>query len=138
MILQLRKCDIGFTHNSQAYDFTDQVESVTIEDSEAKHLTRGASARNTKGIVYTEGSKSPKVVTIVLVNMAPEYASLFKTIREEEDRLEIYCIDRKTGAKRMFKDCILQKAPTQLNMAEGAEELNISLVFETFKIEEAA
>ncbi|WP_424244947.1 hypothetical protein Dip510_000054 [Elusimicrobium posterum] len=138
MILQLRKCDLGFTYNGQSYDFTNEVDSVTIDDPQATHLTRGGSARNTKGLIYTEGAKSPKVVTVTLVNIDAAYSKLFKTIREEEDRLEIYCIDRKTGSKRIFKDCILQKDPLQLSMSEGAEELNISLVFETFKIDEAA
>lgn len=134
--LQSRKCDFGYTYNGQSYDFTDQVDSVTVESPEKKHLTRGANGRNTRGLIYTEGRKDPMRVTVVFVGLHKAHANLFKEMYDEDERVEAYCIDRKTGQKRIFKECIISEKPIQTTMSEGAEELNVQVIFETYNVKE--
>ena len=135
MLLQLRKCDFGIIYNEVKYDFTEYVDGVTIEDTESKHLVRGRTGVSKKGLIYSESLHTPKRISVSLVGLRKDFFPVFRKIYAEEDRVEVYCIDRKTGNNRVFKDAVLTQEPEQLTMTDGAEEMNLTLVFESFAVE---
>lgn len=130
-------CDFSFSRNGADYDITAVVDSRQLEDPEEKSLTRGASATNKKGIVYTSSIKDPKTLTVVCVGLSKEYADMVSDMYQNEERTNFIIIDRKTGRKAVFRDAIFSKRPHQEQMSEGAEELNISLVLKSFNVEYA-
>jgi hypothetical protein len=135
-VLQIRKCDFIFGYNGVDYNLTAETDAWSIEDPQAKHLTRGSSTTNKRGIIITEGTKDPRVITITLIAPAAEYLKMFKEIYNDEERVDFSIIDRVNGSKRTLKEAIIQKEPMQATMGEGADELNISLVIETYQIED--
>lgn len=135
-LIQLRKADVSFNYNGPRYDLTKYVDGVTIEDPETKHLTRGGSGKNKKGLSYGEGTKDPKKITIDFVGFPVAYLKLIRQIWEKEDRIDVSCIDRKTGDSRVFKEALVVNNIRQLTMKDGVEEANFQLLLETFDIDE--
>lgn len=135
MILQLRKCDLGLSINGVKYDFTPYVSGVTLEQTQAKHLTRGATGQHKKGFVYTEGLKDPNKIAIVLTGLPAYFFPLLRRHYQEETRMDCYVIDRKTGQARYYKNAIITQEPAQLTMGEGTEELDITLNLEAYETE---
>ena len=127
-------CDFYFSRNGVDYDITAVVDSNTFEDNERKHLTRGASGKNKTGLVYTEGIKDPKTLTTVFIGISQEMADMLADMYEKEDRTDVKVVDRKTGQMRSFKDAIVSQKPTQGTMGDGAEEQNVTVIFECFEV----
>ena len=123
--------DFGVKINGIAYEFTD-VMSITVEDPQTAHIVRGSNGKNTLGIAYREGMKDPNKWTVEILNMSIELKELLDDSFEDETRMDVYCISRKTGASKMAKDAILCQKPQQLKLDESQESLYIQLVFETF------
>lgn len=132
----LTNCDFGSSYNGTNYDFTKEVDSVVIEDPQMKKLTRGGSGKSKTGIAYSEGMKDARKVTITLVGLPASYLKLLKSLFESEERIDSYCVDRKTGITRSFNNSLISQEPKQLAIQEGAESLNILLILETFDIVE--
>lgn len=129
-------CDFYFSRNGEDYDLTVAVDSATFEDPERKHLTRGSSGQNTTGLIYTEGIKDPKTLTVVFVGLSQEYAAMLSDMYTKEERTDFKVVDRKTGQMRAYKEAIVSQQPRQGTMAGGAEELNIQVIFECYKVED--
>lgn len=134
--LRTSLCDFNFSRNGVDYDITAAVDSSTFEDPERKHLTRGSAGTNTRGLIYTEGIKDPKTLTVVLIGLSQEMAALLVDMYELEERTDIKIIDRKTGQMRAYKDAIVSQKPMQGTMADGAEEQNVQVIFEAYKVED--
>lgn len=134
--LRTSLCDFYFSRNGEDYDLTAVVDSAAFEDPERKHLTRGSSGQNTKGLIYTEGIKDPKSLTVVFIGLSVEFASMLSDMYAAEERTDFKIIDRKTGQMRAFKDAIVSQKPVQASMSEGAEEQNVQVIFECFKTED--
>ena len=134
--LRTSLCDFYFSRNGEDYDLTAAVDSAAFEDPERKHLTRGSSGQNSTGLIYTEGIKDPKTLTVVFIGLSAEYAALLADMYKEEERTDFKIIDRKTGQMRSFKDAIVSQKPAQATMSEGAEEQNVQVVFECFTVED--
>lgn len=133
--MQLADCDCGFTINGQTYDYSAAVDSNAFENPEKVHLTRASSRQNTMGLAYREGSKDPRRVTVVFQGLLQDHADLLEKCFENKTRLEPYIIERDTGRKIILKNAIVSEPPTQANIGgDGAEELNVQVVFETFNI----
>jgi hypothetical protein len=135
VIFRLYNCDIGIKYNGQSYDFT-HVNSVTIEDPENTKLTRGANASNRDGIIYRDGVKDAKKITTVIMGMSPELKQVLDQAFANQDRLDFYCISRNDGSSKMARNAILCQIPQQLTLDDGAESMNVSLVFESFDLTE--
>jgi hypothetical protein len=136
MIFKMYNCDFGFKYNGVNYDF-EHVESVSVEDPESTKLIRGSNQSNKVGLVYTEGTKDPKAVTVTVLGLSSALHGLLKTIYDTKARCEFYCIDRTDGSSKIGKNAILRQKPMQLNIDESPESMNVVLVFETFDLEES-
>ena len=71
MIFKLYDCDFGVTLNGVNYDF-EHVENLQIEDPERTRLIRGGNAGNKTGLIYKEGTKEPKAITLTVIGMPAE------------------------------------------------------------------
>lgn len=136
MIFKIYNSDFGIKLNGVDYGFT-HVDNLTIEDPEMNRLTRGANAGNKTGIVYTEGSKEPKRVSVTIQQMSPELKAVLDTCFKDKTRIEaVYCIDRQDGSGKMAKNAILCSQPQQLNIEESPESMNVVLIFESYDLTE--
>ncbi len=135
MIFKIYESDFGIKYNGVNYDFT-HVQSLTIEDPENTKLVRGANGGNKLGLVYKEGIKEPKKMTVTVIGMSQELKGVLETAYTNKDRLDAYCISRIDGSSKMAKNSILSMQPQQLNIDEGPESMNVALVFESFDLVE--
>lgn len=135
MIFKIYDCDFGIKYNGVSYDFT-HVENLQIEDPENTKLVRGANAGNKFGIVYKEGIKDPKKVTVTILEMSVELKGVLDQAFENKDRLDVYCISRVDGSSKIAKNAVLCQMPQQLQIDQGAESLAVSLAFESFDLTE--
>ncbi len=135
MIFKIYDCDFGVKYNGVNYDFT-HVQSVTIEDPENTKLIRGANGGNKMGLVYKEGLKEPKKITAVIIGMDSSLKAVLDQAYDNKDRLDFFCVARSDGSSKIGKNAVLSMQPMQLNIDEGPESMNVSLVFETFDLGE--
>lgn len=133
MSLKLYDCDIGITLAGVNYDFT-HVDSVTHEDPKRNKLIRGANAGNKIGLVYTEGTKEPDVLTTSVIEIPKALHELLTRAFENKTRMDFYCVSRSTGSAKLAKNSILAQKPFQGTIDETPESLNTSLVFESFDV----
>lgn len=129
-------CDAYFSRNGVDYSLTGVIDTSALEDPEEKQLTRGAFAGNKTGLIYTSGIKDSKTVTVRLVGLSAEYATLLNEMYKKEERTDFKVIDRKTGRRATFKDAIVGKRIIQENMGgEGDEEMAANLILRTYNVE---
>lgn len=135
MIFKLYESDFGVTYKGVNYDFV-HVQGLQIEDNEKTRLIRGGNASNKVGLVYKEGIKDAKIVTVTIIGMDVAIYTMLRTAYENKERLDAYCISRVDGSSKTAKDAVLSQLPQQLLVDETAESMNVSLIFESFNIEE--
>lgn len=135
MNFKMTNCDFGWNYNDVKYDF-DHVESVTIEDPEMVTLVRGSNKKNKEGIVITQGGKDPKVVTVVLIGISKTLFDAFKACWDAQARSECWIVDRSDGSARFVKQAIISKQPRQLSIGEDPDNLNVTVEFHSFDIQE--
>lgn len=131
-VFQHWKTSYGFTRNSVSYDFLD-VDTVTLEIVEAKHLTRGANSKNKRGVVYKESSKTPSTATVSVLNLPGDIRDILTECYENEERINFYIVDEKTGKSITFADSIISQPPLEEQIGDG-DVYNMDLVFESFNI----
>lgn len=85
--------DFGVTVRGVNYDF-EHVDNLTIEDPERTRITRGANAGNKVGIVYKEGVKEAKTLSVTVLGLTKELFELLKSVYDNEERVDAYCVDR--------------------------------------------
>lgn len=135
MIFKLYECDVGVKYNGVSYLFDHVISYVTV-DPEKTALTRGANAGNKIGLVFKEGLKEPKSITVVIQGMSTAVKAVLDTIYKNQARCEIFAIARADGSSSMGKNAVLCQAPRQLSLENSAESLNVTCMFETFDLEE--
>lgn len=136
MIFKVYESDFGITLNGVDYIFTD-VENMAIDDPEFTRLTRGANAANKEGLVYKEGAKEPKRVTVTIRNLTPSLKGVLDNCYKNKTRIDsVYCIARADGSRKMANKAILCQQPQQLNVDETPEAMNVVLTFESFDLVE--
>jgi hypothetical protein len=136
MVFKLTNCDFGIKINGVNYEF-DMIDSLTIEDPQFTRITRGANALNKEGLIYTEGGKDPKTITVTILGMSQALKAVLDDTYINKERIEaVYCIDRKDGSSKMAKNAILCQMPQQLTVDESAESLNVALIFQSFDLVE--
>lgn len=135
MIFKMYDCDFGIKYNGVNYDF-EHVQDLQIEDPENTRLVRGANAGNKLGLVYKEGIKDPKRITVTIMNMSAALKAVLDSAYENKDRLDVFCINRNDGSSKMAKNAVLSQQPQQLTIDDSPESMNVALVFESFDISE--
>lgn len=131
MTFKLYDCDVGIKVAGVNYEF-EHVVSIAIEDPERNRLTRGTNGKSKLGIAYKEGMRDAKTWTVPIMGMSKELKAVLDSAFENKTRLDVYAIQRSDGSSKMAKNAILSQQPKQLTLDEGAESVNVSLVFETF------
>lgn len=134
-IFKLYDCDFGVTINGVNYDFP-HVDGLQIEDPERTRLTRGANAGNKTGLVYREGLKEAKTITLTVLDIPVDLFNLLKATYDKRERVDCYCVSRRDGSSKIAKNAILSQMPQQLSLDESAESMNVALVFESFDVTE--
>jgi hypothetical protein len=109
---------------------------MTIEDSQAHHLTRGLNAKNKVGIMIAEGLSEPDKITIQIMNVPSSVIELLNKIRDTGERIGAHVIDKKTGDSRFIKNAVISKRVRQLVISEGRDDLNIELTLESFDVDD--
>lgn len=135
MIFKMYDCDFGIKYNGVNYDF-EHVQDLQIEDPESTRLVRGANAGNKVGLVYKEGIKDPKRVTVTIMNMSAELKGVLDSAYDNKDRLDVFCVNRIDGSSKIAKNAVLSQQPQQLTVDESPESMNVALVFESFDLSE--
>jgi hypothetical protein len=134
-IFKIYDCDFGVTINGVNYDF-EHVQNMAIEDPERTKLIRGGNASNKTGLIYKEGIKDAKTLTVTLVGITLEMHNLLKTAYADRSRLDCYCVSRVDGSSKIAKNAVLSQEPKQLSVDDSAESMNVALVFESFDVTE--
>ena len=134
-IFKLYDCDFGVTIKGVNYDFV-HVQGLQIEDNEKTRLVRGGNAANKTGLVYKEGIKDAKVVTVTIMGMDTPIYNLLRSAYNDKERIDCYCVSRVDGSSKIAKNAVLSQMPQQLAIDETPESMNVGLIFETFDIEE--
>lgn len=135
MIFKIYDCDFGIKYNGVNYDFT-HVQDLQIEDPENTKLVRGSNAGNKEGLVYKEGLKDPKKMTVTILGMSSDLKAVLDQAFNNKDRLDAFCISRSDGSAKMAKNAVLSTMPQQLAVNDTPESMNVALVFETFDLSE--
>lgn len=135
MIFKIYDCDFGIKLNGVNYEFT-HVQNLTIEDPENTRLVRGANAANRVGLVYKEGIKEPKRITVTITDMSVELKAVLDQAYQDQSRLDVYAISRSDGSSKMAKNAVLSQQPQQLSLDETPDSLNVALAFESFDLSE--
>ncbi len=135
MIFKIYESDFGIKYNGVNYDFT-HIQSLTIEDPENTKLVRGANGGNKLGLVYKEGVKEPKKITVTIIGMTADLKGVLEQAYLAKDRLDAYMVSRVDGSSKIAKNAVLCMQPQQLNIDEGPESMNVALVFESFDLVE--
>jgi hypothetical protein len=135
MIFKIYESDFGIKLNGVSYNFT-HVQSMALEDPENTKLIRGANAGNKEGLVYKEGLKDPKRLTVTIIDMDAELKAVLDGAFDDKSRLDVYCISRVDGSSKMGRNAILATRPQQLQIDESPDSMNVVLTFETFDFSE--
>ncbi len=130
-LFQIWDCDFGFKINGVSYTF-DHVHNMTIEDPEKTKMVRGANATSKTGLVYREGLKDPKTITVTILNMALEMKALLDDIYVNRKLADVFCVSRTNGSSKIYKNAVLSMQPAQLSIDDSAESMNVNLVWESF------
>lgn len=135
MVFKPYQSTFGVKRNGVSYEFPD-VASMQIEDPETTKLTRGANGANKLGLVYKEGIRDPKVVTVTIMNMSPDLKAMLDAVYAGKERVDVFCIDNTDGSSKMGKNAILSQQPQQLTVDDSVDSMNVALRFETFDLGE--
>jgi hypothetical protein len=135
MLFQISNGDAGFTLNLQKYDFKD-VDNITYTFSKKNNLTRGASGTNRIGIPIKEGLKDPDMCDIKIVDCSVVVYNLLLSCFENQTRINVFFIDKKTGEGYTFKNSVITDKPRQGEIAEGIDAIHFMLKVKSFDVRE--
>src|SRR6187402_341368 len=121
-LFKMFDCDFVVTIDGTNYTFT-HVENLQIEDPERTRLIRGSNAGNKEGLIYKEGLKEAKTITLTVIGMPNDVHSLLKDAYTDKTRMDVAAVSRTDGSSKIAKNAILAQSPKQLNMDDSAESL---------------
>lgn len=125
-LFQISEGDCGFTYKNKNYDFSD-FDSIKYTYTQKNNLTRGANGQNKVGIAYKEDLKNPDIAEALIVDCSPEIYSLLNKIKEKQERISFWFVDRKTGEGLTYKNAIIADQPLQPEIGEGADKISFML-----------
>lgn len=117
--LRTSLCDFYFSRNGADYDVTAAVDSATFEDPERKHLTRGSSGQNKTGLIYTEGIKDPKTLTVAFIGLSQEMAAMLADMYKEEERTDFKSWTAKPVSGVLLSRPLSASAPCKAPLRTG-------------------
>jgi len=135
MIFKIYNSDFGILLTGVKYAFT-HVQNMTIEDPENTKLVRGANGGDKVGLVYKEGLKEPKKITVTIIGLSLELKAALDTAYANKSRMDVWCIDRSDGSSKTAKNSILSTQPQQLTIDENSDSMNVALIFESYDLSE--
>lgn len=135
MIFKIAESDYGITIRDVDYYF-DHVNSFKVENPEKTKLVRGANAGNNTGIVYKEGVKDAKTVTMTVIGIEKDLHNLLKEVYAAQERVSVWGIMKADGSSKIAKNAVLSQEPMQLSMDDSSESLNTDLIFESYDVSE--
>ncbi len=135
MIFKMYDCDFGIKIAGVTYDF-EHVSELQIEDPETTKLVRGANAGNKIGLVYKEGIKDPKKITVTILGMSADLKVVLDAAYDNKDRLDVFCVNRLDGSSKIAKNAVLSNQPQQLSVNDSPDSMNVALAFESFDLAE--
>ena len=103
---------------------------------ERTRLIRGGNAGDKSGLVYKEGIKEAKTITLTVIGMPLALHNLLKQAHADQTRMDCYAVSRVDGSSKIAKNAVLSQEPKQLNLDDSAESLNTALIFESFDVSE--
>ena len=130
-IFKIYDCDFGVKVDGVDYQFTN-IENFTMTDPEFNRLTRGANGQNKSGLVYKEGIKQPKELTVTIIDMSIALKAVLDSCYNDQTRLEAYAISRVDGSAKILRNAILIQQPQQKVLDESPESMNVELMFQSF------
>jgi hypothetical protein len=86
--------------------------------------------------MIAEGISEPDKITIPIMNVSSKIIELLNKIRNGQERIDAYVIDRKTGDNRFIKNAIISKRVRQLVISEGRDDLKIEVCLESFDVDD--
>lgn len=131
MIFKLYDCDLGLKINGTKYEF-DHVQKFQVEDPETTKLVRGANASNKLGLVYVEGLKDPKKITVTIIGMTADLKQVLDNAYVGKTRVDVYAVARTDGSSKIYKNAVLSTQPQQLTLDDSPDSMNVDLIFESF------
>lgn len=134
-LFQIWNCDGGIIYDGTTYTFTD-LDSVAWTYNKKNHLTRGANATNTRGIISQEGGKTPDTAEYSVVDCPKALYKLLLDLFEKKARLTAFFINRDTGEYMNFKDAVIRDKPRQTNVGEDDSSLSFIFAVESFNVSE--
>jgi hypothetical protein len=134
-IIYITDCDVGFTINGINYRF-DHPDSVAIEDPRTTNTIRGIGSNSKIGLSFQEGTADPFTITFTFRSIGTQYFNLLKRTFDNRGKLDAWVIERSTGTKKTFKNCVIVSVPRQLNIGSDADTASITLALKTFDYEE--
>lgn len=132
-LFQISEGDSGFTYNGVNYTFSD-VDTIEYTYSKKNHLTRGASGQNKVGIAYKEALKTPDIAEIRVVDCSIAIYNLLQTIFENQERISVWFIDRKTGEGLTYKNSVIRDKPLQTSIGESEDTIGFMFGIESFDL----
>lgn len=135
MIFKPYECDFGITVDGVNYDF-DHIVSFNTEDPERTRLIRGSNAGNLTGLIYKEGIKDAKTITVTIIGMTSDIFAVLSQAYALKKRVDCYCVNREDGSSKIAKNAVLSQEPKQLNVDDSPESMNVALAFESFDVSE--
>jgi hypothetical protein len=135
MNFKMYDCVFVLTVNGVNYQFV-HVNSVGVEPSERKRLSRGANAGNKTGFVYREGVREADVVTVTLPDVSAALYNVLVEAYNDEERVDFSAVSQRDGSSKAAKDAIISQKPQQLTMDESPESADVALILESFDVDE--
>lgn len=132
---KIYNCDFGVTLNGVNYNFT-HVDKLTIEDPQKTRLTRGANAGNKTGLIFHEGTKEAKNITVTILEMPADIFALLKAAHDDDTRMDVFAVSRTDGSSKIAKNAVLCQEPKQLTVDDSAESMSVDLIFESYDVSE--
>ena len=132
---KIYSCSFGVKIEGVSYTFP-HVMDMKIEDPENTKLVRGANAGNKTGLIYKDGLKDAKKLTMTIIGMTADIYTLLKGAYDNQTRVDVFCIDNSDGSSKIGTDSIMAQMPQQLSVDESTESMNVALAFETFNLTE--
>ena len=132
---KIYNCDFGITLNGVNYNFT-HVDKLTIEDPSKTRLTRGANAGNKTGLIYHEGTKEAKTITVTILGMTADIFALLKSAHDNDTRMDVFAVSRDDGSSKIAKNAVLCQEPNQLSIDDSADSMNADFILERFDVSE--
>ena len=130
---KMYNCDFGVEVDGVNYEYQD-VDGLQIEDPENTRLVRGSNGSSKSGLIYKEGIKEPKRLSVTLIGMQADLYPVLKSAFDEKKRVKCWAVDRTDGSSVIGKQAIMVQQPQQLAIDDTPESMNVVLIFETFDL----